>query len=168
VSAKYLLPCPCGRQTVVESRQAGETTTCACGASLQIPTLLHIATLEPAPDVSPPATYSPTWGLKQSLRFMGITLAILGIIFAASDFFLGRPVSRFDMIDPEQLIESAQKFTPVQTWQVWGSMKQGLDRRIDQKYADDLQKFYLREAFFGTMTLIGVALVVAGTIKIRI
>ena len=50
--AKYLLPCSCGRKMPVEPRQAGQSVDCACGESLEIPTMLAMSALEPADSVA--------------------------------------------------------------------------------------------------------------------
>jgi len=166
VVAKYLLPCTCGRQIVVEPRQAGQMIPCACGASLQAPTLLDMTALEPAPMVlaspSPPAT----WGLKNRLRLLGAVLLLMAVGGAAWLYFT-RPVSRFDVIAPEQLRETAKGLSPLQTWTYWEQMKQGLDRRVDQKYLDRLDEWHLTIGAVAVLGIVGVALIIVGAVGFR-
>ena len=164
--AKYLLPCTCGRQIVVEPRQAGQIIPCACGTSLQAPTLLDMTALEPAPMVlaSPPPP--ATWGLKNRLRLLGAVL-LLGAIGGAAWLYFGRPVSRFDVIDPEQLRETAKGLSPLQTWNYWEKMKEGLDRRTDQAYAAALLRFHMWQAVVAAVALLGVGLIVVGAVGFR-
>ena len=77
--AKYLLPCTCGRQIVVEPRQAGQIIPCSCGASLQAPTLLDMTALEPAPMVSVSGAAPVDLGLKHRLRLLGTVLVLVAI-----------------------------------------------------------------------------------------
>lgn len=164
MAAKYLLPCPCGQQIVVQPRQAGETITCSCGASLQVPTLLDMTGL----DLAPPESAAPTppsvaWGLRHRLLFLGMFLvvaAVVGVVW----LYVERPRSRFDTIDPEHIRATAQKLPPSQAWGIWESMKQGLDRRTDQVYEAAVLRFRVWQCVVGVLALLGIALVLAGTI----
>ena len=72
--------------------------------------------------------------MKNRLRLLGAVLLLTAIGGAAWLYFV-RPVSRFDVIDPEQLRQTAKSLSPLQTWIYWEKMKEGLDRRTDQTYA---------------------------------
>lgn len=163
MTVKYLLPCSCGRQIVIEPRQAGETISCSCGASLQTPTLLNMTTLELAP---PESVREPSsnWGLKHRVRLLG-TVLVVSAIFGGVWLFLKRPISPFDTIDPERIRQTAQKFSPLQTWDIWETMKQGLDRRTDQQYAAALLRFRLRQGVVIAVALLGVGLIAAGMVR---
>jgi hypothetical protein len=166
VTAKYLLPCSCGQQVVIEPRQAGETIPCFCGAPLQVPTLLDMAALDPAPPelaATPPA---PTWGWKHRLQLSGVVLLLLAIILGVLLHF-ERPIAPFDTINPEQLQQDARKLTPSRTWDIWEMMKQGLDRRTDQKYADAMFRFRVWQAAVAGVALCGIAMIVASVAGIR-
>jgi hypothetical protein len=157
VSERYLLPCTCGRQTAIERRQAGQTISCACGASLQAPTLLDMSTLE----LAPPETAAPSgagWGLVQQLRLLGIVL-VLAAVGGGIWLFVAQPVSRFSTIDPERIREGCQKYTPSQTWEAWEYMQQGLDRRIDQSYAAAMSRFRMWQVVVGVTALCGAAMI---------
>ena len=166
MTAKYLLPCACGQQTTVEPRQAGETIPCGCGKSLQVPTLLDMTALEPAPPESVPGLSRSTWGLRHQLQLLGIVL-VLATIAGGVWLYFERPISRFHMLNPKQLRQSAEELSPLQTWEYWEMMKQGLDRRIDEEYADDVRRFHLWRLFFGALALLGIVLIVAGTVAVK-
>jgi hypothetical protein len=162
VTAKYLLPCPCGQQIVVQPRQAGETISCSCGALLQVPTLLDMTRLEQAaPEPVAPSPPPEAWGLRHRLLLLGVFLvaaAVVGVVW----LYLERPVSRFDTIDPENIRQTAQKLAPSQAWNIWEGMKQGLDRRTDQGYEAAVLRFRLWQGVVAVLALLGIALVVAG------
>jgi hypothetical protein len=160
VSLKYLLPCRCGRQIVVEAREAGQTSVCACGQSLLIPTMLEMTRLELAPtDASTPS--QRVWGWSHRMLLLGVTLLAAAI---AGGFFLycNRPIAPIDAIDPEALRRDADKLTPLQTWHYWCLMKQGLDRRTDQLYAARLTGYHIWQSVAGLTALGGLALIGAG------
>jgi hypothetical protein len=164
VSAKYLLPCPCGAQMIVEPRQAGQTVPCACGSTLQVPTLLDMTALEPAPSVV--VTSEPTpqaWGVGQQMRLLGTVLLLAAIVLDVL-LYIDPPRSRFDVIDPEWLQTYAQKLSPVETLRQWEYAKQGLDRHVDQKYLDDVSKFHLKVVAVAALALAGVVLIAAGVV----
>jgi hypothetical protein len=158
MSDKYLLPCRCGNQLAVELRQAGETLTCSCGAMVQAPTMLEIAKLEVAPPESVPPHPRSVWGLMHRLRLAGGVLIAVALIGGICLWLL-RPISRFDTIDPEQIRTSAKRMTPMQTWDAWEMMRQGLDRRTDQRYAAALLRFRTWEVAIGVVALTGAALI---------
>ncbi len=161
MSNKYLLPCPCGRQTVIEARQAGQTVTCECGASIPTPTLMEMRSLEPAPLNDWQHVATSVWGLRQGLWMAGIVLLLVGL---GSEVWLllHPPISRFDVINPEQVQQSYKSLPAARTWEVWQRWKQGLDRRTDQQYAAALQRFHIGQIFAAGIALAGVALMVAG------
>jgi hypothetical protein len=160
VGVQYLLPCSCGQQVVVEPRQAGEMTSCSCGAMLHVPTLLDMRKLELAEQKST-ASARADWGPKQQLRMLGIVLlaAALGI---GGWLLAHQPTSQFLNVDAEQVRQNAQKLPPVHTWKAWQSMKQRIDPRVDQKYADDLQIFHLEMSVLAVIAVLGIAVIVTG------
>jgi hypothetical protein len=70
-------------------------------------------------------------------------------------------------IDTDQIRKNAEKMSPVQTWGAWQSMKQRIDPRIDQKYADDLQIYHFELALLTILALLGIAVITAGEIAGR-
>lgn len=164
MTTKYLLPCSCGLQITVEPRQAGQTIVCSCGATLQVPTLLDMTALEEAPEEPSPATTSSSWGAAGGLRFLGLVLVVVSLALSIFLLAYDRPRSRFDAIDPDEIRASAQKMPPAQTWEVWQTMKQGLDRRTDQQYMARVGMFRVKLVFSAILALLGVGLFVAGTL----
>jgi hypothetical protein len=160
VSVKYLLPCRCGRQIIVEPREAGQTTVCPCGQSLLIPTMLEMTALELAPaEASLPSEH--VWGWQHRMLLLGAMLLAAAIIGGIS-LHWNRPVAPIDAIDPDAMRQTADKLSPIQTWHYWGLMKQGLDRRTDQIYSAALTRFHVWQAVSGVVGLIGLALIGAG------
>ncbi len=162
MSAQYLLPCRCGHSIVVEPRRAGEMTVCpACGASQQVPTMREMADLEPAPRGAQRSPAGAAWQWQQQALLLGAVLVIAAIVLGIV-FFVKRPIPDIDNVDPDRIRQSAQKFTPLVTWHYWTLMKQGLDRRIDQRYTDRLAIYRIQLAFAGVVGLTGAGLIVAG------
>ncbi len=162
MTAKYMLPCSCGRQIAVEPRQAGQTMPCSCGATLQVPTLLDMTMLEPAPQDPSPTQPPSSWGVAGGLQLLGFVLVTAATALGVFLMVVDRPRSRFDAIDPEQIRTSAQKMPPAQTWEVWQTMKQGLDRRTDQQYVARVGMFRVKLVFTAALAVLGIALFIAG------
>jgi len=157
MAGKYLLPCYCGRQIVVERSQAGENVVCSCGASLQVPNLLQMKMLE---EVSEPTEQiRRTWEWRERLRLLGIILFIVSILGLGLLLWF-RP--RNDPFAPEEIQRAARALAPADTWENWERMKQGLDRRIDKHYAAAMEKFRIWSAVSGVVGLSGLALIAAG------
>ena len=166
MAAKYLLPCNCGKDHVVEPRQAGQTILCGCGDTLIAPTLMEMRLLEPAPTAAPTGPSTTSWGHRNGLRLVGIVLLFLGV-GGEIWLYLHTPTSRFDVIDPE-LVQAPYKSLPaVRTWDVWQQWKQGLDRRIDQQYAAALQQFRIFQAAVGGIAVAGAGLILASMLGPR-
>jgi hypothetical protein len=164
VSQKYLLPCRCGQNVVLEPRQAGETVVCSCGATLTAPTMLKITALEPAPDETDDAAGGTSWGWQQRLVMIGSLAGSVGAVAALVLLLFGRPIAAADVMDPARLLLVTQTFQPAQTWFYWNQAKQGLDRRADQQYAAALTQFHIWETVACLILLAGVAAVVAGIV----
>jgi hypothetical protein len=130
VSTYYLLPCTCSRKIPVQLRQAGEIITCACGATLEVPTLLGIKSLEQAADISEkPKRSKTTWGTGHSITFLGVVIIIASVAIGIW-LFLARPTDPYANFTPEQMEKVAQTSTPIQSWLLWKMLEtRGLDRR---------------------------------------
>lgn len=76
----YLLPCTCGRNVIVRTRQAGETVRCECGRDCAVPRLVEIRRLQPA-DV-PAAAVRRQWGGAQRFLVGGLALMLVAGVAA--------------------------------------------------------------------------------------
>jgi len=166
VSARYQLPCSCGRQIVVEPRQAGEAMVCSCGASLQVPTLLEMRSLEPVPALAEPRPSDSGWGGRHRLLLLGGVFVSVAMV-AGVWLSLNPPLSSVGTVSPETIQQTAQTLTPAQTWAIWKRMEQGLDRRVDREYAAAMVFFRIWQGVTVAVALIGVVLVVMGILSLR-
>jgi hypothetical protein len=80
---KYLLSCSCGLSVNVEPRQAGQTVVCACGKTLQVPSLSKLKALPVAAENEAPvkAVKKNTGLLRKAFFIIGFVLLVPGIWF---------------------------------------------------------------------------------------
>jgi hypothetical protein len=164
VSAKYLLPCRCGQNVVVEPRQAGETTVCSCGQSLPIPTYLEMTALEPAPDEPVAPVPGSTWGWRQQMVLVGIVLLSAAVAVGILAY-TSRPITPIEVFDlnKSQVEENAKNLSPVKTWLFWNNMKQvGLIRHTNPKYEAAMVVFRVEQTVAVALALAGLALIGIG------
>jgi hypothetical protein len=168
VSVKYLLPCRCGQNVVVEPRQAGQTVVCACGQSLPVPTMLEVTALEPAPvEPETPQAGGSAWGWRQALVLLG-GLMLLVAVAGGAWVYKTRPIAAIDRFDPEMVREGIQKLLPTQTWQNWDAAKQqGIGRWTDPRYEDAVIRFRTWTTMVIVVAIGGLALIGIGTAKRR-
>jgi hypothetical protein len=93
MATHYLLPCPCGKKTEIDSSQAGLTLRCTCGAELTVPAMRGLANLErleraPAAPATGPS--SSTWGRRQGTMFLGGVILTISALMALY-FWMGIP-----------------------------------------------------------------------------
>ena len=126
MSQKYLFPCQCGRKTVVGPSQAGQVVSCQCGARLELPTMLQIVRLEPAP---PETALGPTagWGLHHRLAFLGLVLMAIGLAMAGGVY--GSMPDPPRPQTPAEIRRQAESFTLLESVGEWGDLLRGLDSR---------------------------------------
>jgi len=127
----YLLPCSCGQKLAVAPRQAGESITCPCGSTLEVPPLVRMKALEP---VSPEAERAsalraapqrPPWSRRQAGLFFGIVLLCAGVPWAAW-LELNKP-----------RLVPIERMSPLQTWGMWQELRTGANR-----YPSPQARFY--------------------------
>jgi hypothetical protein len=164
LSAKYLLPCPCGQTVLVEPKQAGAAVTCGCGNVLAVPTVLQMASLELAAPAARPSSAKTRWGARQRLILLGVVI-LAGAVALAGWSLYKRPLAAADLIDPATIRQNVQKFTLWQTWEAWERFKSGLDPRKSQRYNDALQQFYIALGASAILAAMGIALVAFGIRK---
>ena len=169
MSITYLLPCACGRKIPVDSRQAGEIISCACGASLEVPTLLNLKTLERA-EVSPqPETPKAAWSAGHRLVLLGvIVIFVAGVIGVW--LFLSRPTDPYANLTPDQIRESIQLLNPRSTWLVWLLFEKGGIKRhkqnLDQFLAGQKTQYQIYNGLLSILFGLGFVLIAAGIIVI--
>jgi hypothetical protein len=120
----YLLPCNCGRKIPVEAPQAGEIVACACGASVEVPTLLGLRKLELAEAPPQPAIIKTTWGAGQRLIFLGAIVILIAVAIGVWLFYI-RPMDPFANISPDQMKEKAEILSPAQSLHLWEMLDKG-------------------------------------------
>lgn len=124
MAAHYLLPCPCGKKTEVDSNQAGLQVRCQCGAPLSVPAMRGLAALErvePAAAATGAAA-GDTWGRRQGLMFLGGVLVAAAVLAGAFfwSLFPNRPMMQFDY-------ETLQQLSPEQAFVEWRELQKGIE-----------------------------------------
>jgi hypothetical protein len=162
--AKYLLPCRCGQQIVVEPREAGRTASCGCGASLQIPTMLEMSALEIAPEVVAKPPRQAVWDWPQAMKLAGTLIALVGVGIVIF-FYIGRP--RINPNAPEILRQSASQLSPSRAWLAWQEWQQSGLGSADPRQLQQITDYHVRQAVAGGVALAGVVLVAIGVMAAR-
>ncbi len=169
MSDKYLLPCSCGQKIPVTKGQSGGQVACACGAMLDVPTLMELTALEPAEADNVSRDTSGRWGIRQRLILIGLIVFLMGL--GPGVYVFGqRPAPPNQEIDPDRVQEQFDRLTPLGTWRVWHVfMETGLQRRtqnLNVAYEEALTTWWLR---FGTSIAVagvGLALVLVGVVVV--
>lgn len=118
VKYKYVLPCDCGQEILVEATQSGQEVTCQCGKRLEVPTMRTLRTLKivKRPEAGPSA--SSTWGARQAVLMLGVLIALAGVAWAGYLLLQKRSViGRLDASRPK--IVDIHELSPYQAWVVW-------------------------------------------------
>ena len=117
MSAKYLLPCSsCGVKIPVEVAQAGQPIECDCGASIDIPTMAGIRTLqrvEPSPQDRRPIS---RWETRHGVLLVGAVITVAALCMTT---YVHRMQPR--MVELEDM-------DPFQTWMAWQFLREGVRR----------------------------------------
>ncbi len=111
--ANYILPCSCGRQSIVSARQAGQVIQCECGATLEVPTLRHLGQLARAGESSA-ARAQGQWENRHRASFVLFVMAIAAFGLAAYLAFSLPPA-----IEPPQLLALGDDTSPAQYFQAF-------------------------------------------------
>jgi hypothetical protein len=122
MASDYLLPCACGRTHRISSRQAGGTVACACGASLEVPTMRELDRLEPAATTTP--VRQKAWGLRQGLMFLGSVIVGGGVAAGCYFSLFVMPAPQEGEV-PQAMLDALQ---PAEAWAVWGDYRRGMPR----------------------------------------
>jgi hypothetical protein len=117
--AKYLGACVCGRQHQVETRQAGESFACDCGAKITVPTLRQLRQLPEAREEIAASTGTP-WGARQGAMTVSLLLAAVSLAIAGLSRYSERPVPTLDSVAYTQNVNRlVTNMTPLQAWERW-------------------------------------------------
>ena len=162
MSSQYLLPCPCGRKTTVEPRQAGETIRCRCGEPLDVPTLMEIKALEPLePGRDTTRSTSPAWSVRNSMALLGLVIVVMALVVAAR-LLQTRPKPPPGPPEPAYIHSRAEALTPLQTLQFWHSLRiSGLDPQRppeDTLYDEARFRYHVYLGVVALLALLGVVL----------
>ncbi len=158
MNAKYLLPCSCGQKIAVEPRQAGQTISCTCGASLEVPSLVQVKRLdkaEPEPgEVRRDEAERRSWGAYEGLALLGVVILLLATGTGSWLFFI-RPRLR-TLPRANEIRESAKTLPPRMVWSNWRLMRdKGLDPRpIPQSPKYPIWRLRYR-IWMGTIVVVG-------------
>jgi hypothetical protein len=128
---KYRLPCErCGEKLLIDISQAGRQLVCRCGATLEIPSLRAIRTLEAASDApdKPPRT---SWNRSRGIVFAGgLVIAVLGLLTAASagtSWYTAKAPPLPSPQDIETSLADVDELNAPQAWDMWKDLReQGL------------------------------------------
>jgi hypothetical protein len=168
VAVRYLVPCTCGRKVPVESRQAGQTVVCACGAALEVPTLLRLAALEQEESAAAAPSPVVAWGLGQAVALVGLVVllvALAGAIYLCFD----RPL--LPTVDPQKIHEVVQSMPPAVAYRNWNKLRdQGLDPKdtaIVDVYNEAVLRYRLRWAAVLLAAIAGIAAIVVPLARTR-
>ena len=127
----YLLPCTCGKKTVVSTARAGETIRCVCGTELHVPTMRRLGELELA-DVAAGgrSTRRTIWEDRHRAAFL-LVLASIACLGVAAYLGLSMPELMTEAAESSGqdigigiAIESA---SPAETLEFYEEMKRGLE-----------------------------------------
>ena len=115
---KYWLPCECGERLTITTAEAGEVVTCpSCAAQIDVPSLSLVKQLEPVERPTRRRSRS-RWSARKAWMAAGLVIAVTSLLVLAV-LWAVRPKPP----DPSQL-------TLLESWSVWMSLRQGLDRRV--------------------------------------
>jgi hypothetical protein len=147
-------------------RQAGEIIACeSCGASVEVPPLLKLKTLERIED--PLFSKSPRkeWSAAKAVILLG---AVVILVAAAGGIllYMTPPVDRFANLTPEQVKENYLQLPPWDCWLNWNFMKHyGMERHTiepERKFAQEQSQYGVYWAMLEGAAGIGLVLILAG------
>jgi hypothetical protein len=76
MTTRYLLPCACGKDVTVDAKKAGLNVSCACGASLEVPTRRGLERLKRLAETPREVR---GWGPRHGALFLGGLLLLAGL-----------------------------------------------------------------------------------------
>ncbi|MGA2060986.1 MAG: hypothetical protein ABSG67_10930 [Thermoguttaceae bacterium] len=171
MNTMYLLPCSCGRKIPVQLRQAGEIVKCDCGASLEVPTLSGLKSLQKLEASAEPKIARTAWTAGHRLTFFG-WLVILVAIGLGGWLYWSGPVDPYANFTPEQMIQGAATRTPIQSLRLWQFLvRDGLEhhkRPAERDFEDKQAGHQILWWVWAIVPITGFALVVTGIILLKL
>lgn len=122
----YLLPCKCGQKVEVDSTLAGLTVKCACGRTLDVPTMRDLTRLELAGANAPGAEKldGRSWGPRQGYTLAGILVALFGLGWLGYQLWT-MPEDLY--IVPEAIRAETESLSPAELVEQFRALSRGLD-----------------------------------------
>lgn len=172
--AQYLVSCRCGSQVVVSPSLAGSTVVCACGQSIDVPTLREMRDLPV--ESSEHGEGGSQWTVRHSMAAATIIVAVGLAIFAGYLFWqyrhLDGQIPRFVPEERAKIVEeNIRQLTPARVWELWlGSYRPLAEVGFSEfPGAPELQRQVDSLRLAATTTLsISVACAVVGTVLLLI
>lgn len=170
---KYLLPCHrCGEKVTVDVSQAGRQLVCRCGATLEVPSLRAIRSLETAAETAgqvPKRSWNPTRGVVFAL---GLVIALVGLAAAAVTGFnwLNAKIPPPPTVDYQGLSAEVDALVPVAAWDAWLDLRDnGLGAYVPPaKFMVELSLQRMWRVIVGGFVVLAVGLVmVVGSMLMR-
>jgi hypothetical protein len=166
MSVKYLVPCHCGRQWPVETRQAGEIIACSCGQVVDVPTLRGLSAL---PTVEQKSAGGRGWTKAQGLCFVSAIAWALAGSFVT--WWLWSLASRTIEVSPfdqkaEELSARIDDLSPVDSLTYWRMFRDRPDamltgpQRLGSAVASNTRTKWVAAAA-GVVTVLGTAVLLA-------
>jgi hypothetical protein len=124
----------------VANSQAGEAISCACGQTVDVPTLRELRTL-PTADASAPGT-RPAWSVARGALFVAGALMIASAALAVWQIAPRR--ARLEVSQPTfaELEFDVQTLSPLQAWDAWEHFRaQKLEYRATPKFIEERAKY---------------------------
>jgi hypothetical protein len=128
--SQFLLPCSCGAKIPISRSQAGMTLPCPqCGESVEVPTIRHLNSLEPAASSSPIARKHASRGPSLALRIVAGVLLLLSIGFLGYGGMMAYDRWTFPVdlkMTEEEYIQDMtigmDELSPASTWDTWNNL----------------------------------------------
>jgi hypothetical protein len=151
----------------VEPRQAGEVIKCTCGASLEAPTMLEMASLERAEPEPGPRRPPRPWGVRKSLSLLGAVVFLAAL--APAVYLLTDQPPPFERervkMRPDAIRRQTKTLTPLAGWRLWHSFRdKGPDGRspIEEQIHEEMLRWHRERVLrwwlkLGLVASIGVA-----------
>jgi hypothetical protein len=159
--ATYLLPCSCGRDIPIGTRQAGETVTCECGRASSAPTLREMQGLRRVSLTRPSAAAQSGWGNSQRFLVAGTIIFVLAAVAAVTIYW--QIPTRYK--SAEEIRQMVGRKTTWQTVQYFhGELLPGIELREREIYEAPREQALIGVAALAGLGAIGLILAAVGVV----